>query len=352
MKKIATILAFAPAGLFAQPLVSQFPQNRTALFEEFAWVECGWCPGGKAVIDQLEVEHPNDFVPVTMHGGSTAPAIAGHPDFRNEWAAELFTYYGVPAWPRAVVDRHAVNGQTLQSTLASWPVAVDSVLVLPSPVNIGLSSTFDPNSRAVSVYVELYYTADSPGGNDFISVLVKESHIIGYQQDYVNGPQTDFDHTNILRAYLTPVFGDEVLSTTAGTLVQRMYTYILPAEWNVANCQVVAFVGEDHEEVYQAREVNADGGITTAISEPGPAAADIERAYPVPANDQVTIPILAVEQGTTIRVMDSAGRAVLSLRIGTYERLEMNTIGLDNGIYQFTITTARTQRCGRLVIRH
>ncbi len=69
----------------------------------------------------------------------------------------------------------------------------------------------------------------------------------------------------MLRAYITPTWGDEVTTTTAGTTVTRSYTYNVPVDFDIAHCEVVAFISEDQSEVYQVREVMADGGTTLLI---------------------------------------------------------------------------------------
>lgn len=45
-------------------------------------------------------------------------------------------------------------------------------------------------------------------------------------------------------------------------MVERTFTVTVPAAWNIANCEVTAFVSEYQSEVYQARTVAADGGFT------------------------------------------------------------------------------------------
>ncbi|MCB0784079.1 MAG: Omp28-related outer membrane protein, partial [Flavobacteriales bacterium] len=119
----------------------------------------------------------------------------------------------------------------------------------------------------LDITVELFYTSDSPGGNDYIHVLVKEDHLTGWQTDYGNGNQPNYDHTEVMRAYATPVWGDEVTTTTAGSSVTRTYSLAVNAAWTLANLEVVAFVGEYQGQVYQAREVMADGGTTLVVGE-------------------------------------------------------------------------------------
>ena len=90
--------------------------------------------------------------------------------------------------------------------------------------------------------MELYYTANSPAGDDYISVLVKEDHLNGPQTDYgPSGDHANYDHMHVLRGYVTNTWGDMIPNPTMGSTVTRSYTMTIPAGWNVANCRVVAF---------------------------------------------------------------------------------------------------------------
>jgi hypothetical protein len=262
MRSILTLLFGTPLLALGQSLVSTMPQDRTALLEDFTGIHCGYCPDGHAVAAAIKAEHQNDVVIVGVHAGPYAVPSGSEPDFRTSWGTEIDAHFTISGYPAGVINRHLFDGAD-DLGRGAWAAAVDEVLGMSSPVNVGVASSFDPGSRDLTVTVELLYTGDSPGGSDYISVLLKESHIIGWQTDYgPDGDHTDYDHTNVLRAYLTDTWGDEVTTTTAGTSVTRTYTLNVPAEWDIANCEVVAFASEYQSEVYQAREVKADGGTT------------------------------------------------------------------------------------------
>lgn len=110
--------------------------------------------------------------------------------------------------------------------------------------------------------MQLYYTGDSPVGNDRIAVLVTEDHIIGWQTDYGAGDNPNYDHMHVLRDYLTDIWGDEITNPTGGETIDRTYTMPVPSTWNPANCKITAFVGEYQSDVYQARTVPMVGGTT------------------------------------------------------------------------------------------
>lgn len=161
-----------------------------------------------------------------------------------------------------MINRHAFNGDPEQNR-GAWAGDVDQMLALSSPVNLGVESDFDVNNSLLTVHVQLYYTDASPAGDDHISVLVTEDHIIGAQTDYgPAGSTSTYDHMHVLRDYLTDIWGEAVTNPASGETVDRTYTMTVPASWNMANCKVTAFVGEYQSDVYQTRTIAAIGGTT------------------------------------------------------------------------------------------
>ncbi|MEO8069012.1 MAG: Omp28-related outer membrane protein [Flavobacteriales bacterium] len=265
MKKTLTLIAMGPTLAMAQSLVSTDPQLRTVLLEDFTGIHCGYCPEGHVIGDNLEDMHTDQFVFVGVHAGGFAVPNTGEPDFRTPEGTAIDAHFAPTGYPNGVIDRHTFAAGTSLGR-GAWDGATTEALGFTSPVNVGVESSFDAGTRDLTVNVVLYYTDNSPGGNDYIGVLLKESNIIGWQTDYgPNGNNANYNHTDVLRHYLTDVWGDEVTTTTQGTTVTRSYTWNVPVDLNIANCEVVAHVGEYQTDVYQAREVAADGGSTLII---------------------------------------------------------------------------------------
>lgn len=267
MKHALLLLAVLPAMAQGQSLVSTSNQSRTVLLEDFTGIHCGYCPEGHAIAAALEAQHGPRIAVVGVHAGPYATPATGEPDFRTTDGIAIDSYFTIGGYPAGVISRHLFDGAD-DLGRAAWEGAVNEMLALPSPVNLGVASAFDAGTRELTVTVELLYTADSPAGEDFISVLLTENGIIGPQTDYgPSGNHTDYEHNHVLRTYITPTWGEAVGTTAQGTSVIRTYTFTVPEEWNAANCDVVAFVSEDHSEVYQVREVPAIGGTTLVVGE-------------------------------------------------------------------------------------
>lgn len=264
MKHLLTLLGLAPLAAAAQSLVHSTPENRTAMLEEFTGIHCGYCPEGHAIAAGLEATLKDRFVTISVHAGGYAVPSGGEPDFRTDDGTAIDAAMAVTGYPAGTVNRRTLDG-ALSYGRGSWEGMVNETVTLPSPVNVGVESSFNAATRELTVHAVGYYTAASAAGNDFLSVLLKENHIIGWQTDYGNGNQPNYDHMAVLRDHITDTWGEDVGSPNAGDMIERTYTYVVPEEWNVANCQVVAFIGEYQSEVYQAREVIADGGTTLVI---------------------------------------------------------------------------------------
>lgn len=264
---LPSLLFLLPFGLFGQyNYVSTQPQNRTVVMEEFTGVNCGYCPQGHAIAQEIATSNPGTVL-INVHAGSFATPRAGQPDFRSTFGTALNNGFGVNSYPSGMVNRYNA-GSGLVVGRGTWSGYADAIKELPSPVNVGLVSRYNEMTREVSVDVEVYYTSDAPEANNFLTVVFLESGVIGYQANYdlPSGSVPNYEHNHILRANLQQnTFGDTISTTSAGTYVKYNYTYTVPAQYKIENSSVAAFVSASRENIYQGVEVKADGGSTLQI---------------------------------------------------------------------------------------
>ena len=336
LRILVFFLVSIPLGMArAQTLVGTEPQQRTALLEEFTAVRCGNCPAAHVVANSLDEVHGDDLVIVGVHGGGLAVPVGAQPDFRTADGAALWSQFGVAFQPQGLVNRGSLLGA------GSWSSAVHNILATPSPVNLGMVTTFDDATRTLTIDLELYYTAPSPLGEDAIAVLITQDHIVGYQQDYVNGAHVAYDHRHVLRDYVTSIAGDPVQGTEEGTLVQRTWTYTVPENWNAPDLSVVAFVGEQGGVVYQVRSVGVNSGATAIRGEDDMV---FGIAFPVPATDVLFIPMNTSEAAQLV-VRDITGREVSSMNVpACAERIVMDVRSFAPGHYFYHADGGRAQR--------
>ncbi|MBP6575331.1 MAG: Omp28-related outer membrane protein [Flavobacteriales bacterium] len=330
---VHSLLVAAP--LFASGQVSQEPQNRNVLLEEFTAINCGNCPVGHVAANSIMAANPTNVVLVNMHAGPLATPSGSQPDFRDTWSTQLLTEFGVGFTPQGLVNRRAYNGTTLLGSSA-WTNATNATLALPAVVNMAATTEFDNGTRQLAVTVELYYTADSPGANDRIFVLLTEDHLNGYQQNYgAGGASANYDHRHVMRAYITAINGDEVATNTVGSTTTRTYTYSVPLSYDINACRVVAFVGEGagsgYGEVHQVTTAQAIPDVT-GVEET--MLTDVGSAFPVPATDVVTVPLTAVAEARELRISDTAGRIVKREVVrGEVASVSIGVADLQPGIY-------------------
>jgi len=328
--RATALLILLPVSLSGQTLVGTVPQNRAALLEEFTAINCGICPEGHVIAADLIAANPGQVVAVGLAGGGLSVPGVGQPDFRSTESLALWSHYSVAAQPLGLVNRVPYSGQLVMSR-TQWANAVNTALALPAPVNIGMATSFDGGTRDLTVDVELYYTATGTGGNDYLHLLITESGIIGYQQDYTNGAQPNYVHKHVLRAYVSPLWGDEVMDNTAGHLEQRNYSFNVPSDWDINNSHVVAYVGEYQGGVYQVLEGEANG-FSTRVNE-ATASSSIGAPYPNPASELLFVPLDA-EANTPLDLRDAIGRAVAAPSNATTSRLRsVDVSSLPDGIY-------------------
>ncbi len=117
---------------------------------------------------------------------------------------------------------------------------------------------------SVKFYIgAIYYTSNSPQPTNYLTVVLTQSNILGYQSDYGNFNPTNwtadgqYRHNHALRMVLSSggAFGELIDTTTQGHYEYRKYETTLPSNINNLDVQlyylsVVAFVSESQSNIY------------------------------------------------------------------------------------------------------
>lgn len=260
---------FSASAAVAQTLVSTIPSNRNVVLEEFTGVRCGYCPEGHAIGQGIHDKFPERTVLINIHSGDFATPVSGYPDFTTQFGEAIDQNAGVGGYPAATLNRRKFNGGATQALNRDrWVAAAEEVRAMPSPVNVGVKSTFDAATRNLTVTVEAYYTADSPVAENVVQVALLESKVIGYQSDYAKGSHKDYSHSHMLRWMLTGQWGEAIAPVKKGSLITKTFTYTVPETFNIENCDVAAYVSETgRQDIYTGEVVAANGGTTQKIVE-------------------------------------------------------------------------------------
>ncbi|MEG1952286.1 MAG: Omp28-related outer membrane protein [Bacteroidales bacterium] len=267
MKKICfTILSgFFISCAWAQTpsIVSTEPSNRNALLEEFTGINCGNCPDGHLIANQIKAANPNNFFVINIHQGDYAvdPSF----DLTTNYGNALGQQSGLTGYPSGTINRHIFEGTATVMYRDKWKNSVSKILTMPSYVNVGAKAKIDWATRELTVDVELYYTGNAPTASNYINVALLQNNILGPQagssynpEQVVNG---QYNHMHALRDLITGQWGDTVTTVSQGNFIHRTYTKILPEKvknfpLNLLDIEVVVFVCQTHQEVMTAEKAN------------------------------------------------------------------------------------------------
>ena len=273
MKKIFTTLLLFAAGLIAaqsQTLVTTQQLNKNAVLEEYTGIHCQYCPEGHAISASILANNPGRAVVIAIHQGSFAVPSGSEPDYRTPFGDPLAGQTALQGYPAGTVNRHVFSGNATALNRGDWTTSSEIIMQQPSPVNVGVTSAFNAATRELTVHVELYYTAASAVPTNYINVALIQNHVFGPQTG--GGAGNNYEHMEMLRYLITGQWGDAVTTTTQGSLVEKTYTYIVPAAYNnipcvVENCEVAVFVAEGHQEILTGDVVPAIDGTNLYVGD-------------------------------------------------------------------------------------
>ena len=252
-------------GVSAQNIVTTNAQLRNVVLEEFTGINCQYCPQGHAIAQALADSNDGRVVLVNIHQGSFAVPSSGQPDFRTQFGDAIAGQTGLTGYPSGTVNRHVFPDMSATTALnrGQWTPVSPRIFSLPSEVNIGFETSFDSITRELTVNVELFYTNNSNTSINYINVALLENNVIAYQS---NGG-ANYNHKHMLRWLLTDQWGDTTQTTTQGSLVTKTYTYTVPANFNIDNCDVAVYVAESHQEIITGFVAPAKNGLVDGTSE-------------------------------------------------------------------------------------
>ena len=246
------------------PFVPTTPFNKNVVIEEYTGINCINCPDGHLIANRIAELHPGRAIIINIHAGGFAANT-----YTTDEGNTLLNTFGVNAFPKATINRHTFNGFSDDFLLSRtvWSAAADTILNQPSPVNIAARGTLDWTTRELNITVQLYYTADEADSINMLNVAILQNNVIGEQEGYYYNPEqvvgSQYRHMHILRHLITGQWGDTILTTTAGSFVERTYSFTIPEmlgspnpiEAKLEDLTFVAFVARGQQEILTGCEV-------------------------------------------------------------------------------------------------
>jgi len=134
----------------------------------------------------------------------------------------------------------------------NWTNASNQTRNQSSYVNVATTASINVNTRLLTVFVEAYYTGNSPVSSNRLNVALLQNNTLGPQSS--GGLGDNYPHQHRLVHMVTGQWGDTYTTTTAGTLVTRTYTYTIPSAYNnipaeLGDFEIVAFVAEGQQKI-------------------------------------------------------------------------------------------------------
>jgi hypothetical protein len=279
MKKITlSLLLFGGfvTSTIAQTIVPTTQQNKKIILEEFTGIHCTYCPDGHARANAIVAANPGNAFVINIHVGSFATPSVGEPDFRTAFGTAIAGQTGLTGYPSGTVNRTIFAGLGMPNTSGvipatttamgrgNWLNASNQTKIIPSYVNVAAEATIDVNTRLLTVHVESYYTAGSPVASNKLNVALLQNNTTGTQTG--GGQGSEYNHQHRLVHMLTGQWGADITTTTAGTFVDRTYTYTIPASYVgvpavLGDFEIVAYVAEGNQKI-----VSGNGAIPTYLN--------------------------------------------------------------------------------------
>ncbi len=238
-------------------------QEQIVLIEEFTGVRCVNCPKGHDIAADLIEQNDGRVLAMALHAGFlTTPYPESTQEFAISEAQAIHDYTGTLAVPSASINRTVFDGEQQPSILNvnAWGGKVAQALTTTPPVNLYVYKEYNPETRQLSVWVQLRYTQTVLEPN-YITVAISEGGIIDPQlvpDGASSKVELAYEHNHVMRDLLTSNTGDLVdTATNVRTVYIQSFSKTLPTDWDAQHCEVIAYVhyaGED-KSILQAGSV-------------------------------------------------------------------------------------------------
>lgn len=340
--------------LFSQSLpVSQAPETKKAVIEEFTAFRCGNCPLGHEETNNIMGNIGEDNVLViAYHVGSLAnPVSVGQPDFRTPDGDIMRTHFNIAGTPSGPVNRSSFGTSAYPVSANSWSPNSTAIVTDTADANVGLDVAINHNTREVTINTEVFYTTNS-SETHYLTIGYMEEGIIGPQTTYNSTwnsnyfyPNGDYYHRHVFRGYINSADGD-IIDASATGVISNDYTFTVPTEINgisvnIYSLEFFAIVHEGLNGPTDSEIINAAKSTDAFVSIPENKTRDLVIA-PNPNNG--TFSIDGLELNDSVSITDLSGRNIAFDRNGS----EINV--REAGYYLVTVSGDQGAGTSRLIV--
>lgn len=219
--------------------------QRRVLLEVFSTERCNQCPQAHNNIQRIFGDGGDSIVMVGHHAGFYTDALTIPESQAYEW---FYTPNRGLYAPAAMMNRLYDDSNTSETFTDGVPVfdgssakklqsAYASAQATPLSVKVTLSTQYDAQTRELQVTVNSSLLRRLPNAADLrMNVVLTEDSIYSRTQ---SGAIGSYYHRHSARQYLTGTWGESIDLTQAVTC---SYSTTIPADWNVQQMEVIAYV--------------------------------------------------------------------------------------------------------------
>lgn len=233
--------------------------ERKVLIQEFTGIRCVNCPDAASLMHDLQGQYPESVIVVALHPKDHpfSNPIAGF-SLATDEAKTYFEYYNGNELPAAIVNSGGLN-----SNFNQWSSIALSAMQEKAKLDIDLATVYhedqDPVDKdKVIRTVEASYSVrfnEMYDGDVSVLVWIIENDITGPQMS-TSGRIPEYTHRHVFRKSLNGDWGEQIGSKfTTDQVVEGSAACTIPEDWNVDNCQIVAFAFKTGDKGVENAEV-------------------------------------------------------------------------------------------------
>ncbi len=326
-----------------------YTQNTNVLFEHYTGVNCVTCPQANVYQYDLENQFGDSLISINIHAGNLATPGPNDPDFTTSEGDEYWNFF-TPFTPNAGINRRMNTGMGQPYTFgpAEWIDEIDSVLNIPSPVDMNISYTYNPVINEFDITVHNTIQTNLSGDHNIVYCIVEDDVVAS--QDSSFSVIQNYSHQNVFRDALTNPWGDLLFSgsiNTGAIFIKHVQYVPSSAIQNINNCSIIAYIrNTTTENVIQVAKQDIDGVVNAEEN-------DLLQLslQPNPTSDMLRFSFDASIAIHSISILDGTGRIVLEQKIQSNGKGEIDLSGLSTGSYMVqvqndgkTLATERIQK--------
>ncbi|MCQ2343351.1 MAG: Omp28-related outer membrane protein [Paludibacteraceae bacterium] len=240
--------------------VSTEVTKRNAVIEEYTGINCGYCPEGHKIVNDIMKEYPGQVFGINIHCGG----YAANTYTTTEGDAYLRIATDLEGFPAGSINRHTFSGMYALNR-GAFKSNSKKIIAMDAPVNLAATAEIEQATRTLTVKVKGFFTTVQELATNSLYVFVLQDNVIGPQGGASGNPEQvveggQYRHMHMLRTCITGTWGQEIVPIV-GTSFDRTYTYVIPEKLGVkpidavlADLKVVVCIAEGQKEILQVIE--------------------------------------------------------------------------------------------------